>query len=109
MNRKGIITKKRQNCDDFIETFHKKLKINHEEPSEISKKSSTALILYKEPSAPIPTELPAEILDRLKREMGPSIEKLILSNAHIKIEEVFQEMEGEIEGETEADMEMEVD
>lgn len=107
MNKKGIRIQKRRNCDDFIESFHKKLKINHEEPPEISKEYSTALILYKEPSAPIPLELPLEILDRLKREIGPSIENFILSKAaaHIKIEEVFQSTECETETETE----MEVD
>lgn len=111
MKNKGIRIQKRQASDDFIESFRKKLKINLEEPPEILKECSTALILYKEPSAPIPSasELPVEILDKLKREIvGPAIEKLILSKEHFKIEELFQTRNSD-EDECKTETEMELD
>ena len=107
MKRKGIRIQKRKICDDLIENFHKKLKINSEEPATEFKESSTALILYKEPTPPIPA-LPVEILDKLKREIGPPIENLILSKEHLMIEEIFKIETEEIK-EKESDFEMEVD
>ena len=111
MKRKGITVQKRQNCDDFVENFRKKLKINlefeSEDETEVKSNSPvcSALILYKEPTPAIP-ELPAEVLEKLKREMRreTTFPKLVLPNLKIFLEEVKVEVDKEIE-----DIEMEVD
>jgi hypothetical protein len=54
----GNQVKKRQNNDDFIRNFHKKLKIEDDidEVKPITvKHTSTALILHKNPIAPLST------------------------------------------------------
>lgn len=111
MKRKGITVQKRQNCDDFVENFRKKLKINleleSEDEDEVKSNSPmcSALILYKEPTPAIP-ELPAEVLEKLKREMRreTTIPKLVLPNEHLKVLLEEAEVDKEIE-----DIEMEVD
>ena len=116
MKKTGIRIQKRQACDDFIENFRKKLKITLENSPEPTPQSS-ALILYKEPIPPMP-ELPAEVLDKLKlkREICPLIENLILSKGHLSVKdidifykldtEVTEEIEIEVEAEAEAEMEL---
>ena len=118
MKRKGITVQKRQNCDDFVENFRKKLKINlgleSEYRTEVTPNSPvcSALILYKEPTPAMP-ELPKEVLEKLKREMRREmiIPKVVLPNEQMKIllEEVDEEVEVDKERAIEKDIEMEVD
>lgn len=89
----GIRVKKRQNFDEFIRNFRKKLiieDINTEIEPTCIKHTSTALVLYKNPDSLLtPSNIPRDLLESIDKQMvNPSDSILIFSN-YLKMEHLF--------------------
>ena len=97
----GIRVKKRQNYDEFIQNFRKKLIIEVDiditEIKTISiKHTSTALVLYKNPVALLtPKNISKDLLEIMDKQMVSPSDSILISSNYLKMEHLFN---SDIEG-----------
>lgn len=90
----GNRVKKRQNCDELIRNFHKKLKIGDDnkesEPIPLKQQPSKALVIYKNPSIPLTsTNIPKDLLKNIDTQLISSSESILISSNYLKMEHLF--------------------
>ena len=97
----GIRVKKRQNYDELIQNFRKKLIIEDDitEIKTISiKHTSTALVLYKNPN-PVtllnPKNITKDLFEIMDKQMVPPSDSIRISSNYLKMEHLFN---SDIEG-----------
>ena len=95
----GIRVKKRQNYDELIQNFRKKLIIEDDitEIKTISiKHTSTALVLYKNPVALLtPKNISKDLLEIMDKQMVSPSDSILISSNYLKMEHLFN---SDIEG-----------
>lgn len=85
---------KRQNCDELIRNFHKKLKIEDDNkeivPIPLKQHTSTALVMYKNPSTPLtPNNIPKGLLKNMDTQLISSSDSILISSNYLKMEHLF--------------------
>lgn len=93
----GIRVKKQQNYEDFIRSFHKKLKIGdgqHESDTTASNETITALIPYKNPiKTSVSNTVSNDFFNTFDKPPAFQNQPFIIPRNHLKIEQMFHDKE----------------